>query len=104
MAEIAADAFDADVAFTMLADDQALREVLSTAVCGAAQTPLTIVNMATISVAFAEVLAGRAAATAQNCRRPAPVMGRPDVAAAAKLNILAAGPGAAVDAVEPLSG
>ena len=98
----AAEAFAVDVAFTMLADDQALREVLvDSGLIGRLAKPLTIVNMATISVAFAEELA-RVSAKQGIAYVSAPVMGRPDVAAAAKLNILAAGPGWAIDAVEPL--
>jgi 3-hydroxyisobutyrate dehydrogenase-like beta-hydroxyacid dehydrogenase len=98
----AADAFGAEAVFVMLADDQALREVLlDSGLVDRLKPPLTVVNMATISVAFADELVRR-------CTRPgiayvaAPVMGRPDAAAAAKLNILAAGPGAAIDTVEPL--
>ncbi len=98
----AAEAFDADVAFTMFADDSALRAVLvDSGLIERLGAPLTIVNMATISVAFAEELVDRSAA-AGITYVSAPVMGRPDVAAAAKLNILAAGPGVAIDAVEPL--
>ncbi len=97
-----AEACEAEVVFAMLADDQALREVLlDSGLVDQLQAPLTIVNMATISVAFADELVGRCTA-ADIAYVSAPVMGRPDAAAAAKLNILAAGPGAAIDAVEPL--
>jgi 3-hydroxyisobutyrate dehydrogenase-like beta-hydroxyacid dehydrogenase len=97
-----AEAFDADVAFTMLADDAALREVLiDSGLLDRLSPPLIHVNMATISVAFAEELASR-----WNARGvayvSAPVMGRPDAAAAARLNILAAGPDAAIETVQPL--
>ena len=59
------------------------------------------VNMSTVSVAFADEL------TALHTKRgiayiAAPVMGRPDVAAAGKLNIMAAGPKAAFDVVQRL--
>jgi 3-hydroxyisobutyrate dehydrogenase-like beta-hydroxyacid dehydrogenase len=57
--------------------------------------------MATVSVALAEELAGRWKARGV-AYVAAPVMGRPDAAATAKLNILAAGPDAAVEAVQPL--
>ena len=93
-----AEAFDADVAITMLDDDHAL---LDSFLLDRLGPPLIHVNMATVSVAFAEELAvrwkGRGVAYVA-----APVMGRPDAAAAAKLNILAAGPEAAVEAVQPL--
>jgi 3-hydroxyisobutyrate dehydrogenase-like beta-hydroxyacid dehydrogenase len=98
----AAEAFAAEVVFVMLADDQALRDVLlDSGLVDRLEAPLTIVNMATISVDFAEELAGRCTA-ADIAYVSAPVMGRPDAAAAAKLNILAAGPSAAIDAVESL--
>jgi 3-hydroxyisobutyrate dehydrogenase-like beta-hydroxyacid dehydrogenase len=59
------------------------------------------VNHATISVALARELADA------HARRgigyvAAPVFGRPDMAAAAKLNIVAAGKAAAIDTVRPL--
>jgi 3-hydroxyisobutyrate dehydrogenase-like beta-hydroxyacid dehydrogenase len=97
-----AEAFDGDVAFTMLADDDALREVLiDSGLLDRLAPPLIHVNMATISVAFAEELASRWKARGV-AYVSAPVMGRPDAAAAAKLNILAAGPEAAIETVQPL--
>jgi 3-hydroxyisobutyrate dehydrogenase-like beta-hydroxyacid dehydrogenase len=97
-----ADAFDADVVFTMLADDQALRNILlDSGLLDRLAPPLIHVNMATISVAFAEELAQRWKARSI-AYVSAPVMGRPDAAAAAKLNILAAGPDEAIAAVQPL--
>ena len=57
--------------------------------------------MATVSVAFAQELAARW--KPRNVAYvSAPVMGRPEAAAAAKLTILAAGPDAAIEAVQPL--
>jgi 3-hydroxyisobutyrate dehydrogenase-like beta-hydroxyacid dehydrogenase len=97
-----AEAFASDVVFSMLADDQALRDVLlDSGLLDRLEAPLIHVNMATIAVAFAEELAER------HARRgvayiAAPVMGRPDVAAAGALNILAAGPMAAIAQVQPL--
>src|SRR5271166_1723393 len=97
-----AEAFDADVVFTMLADDQALREILfSNGLADRLGPPLIHVNMATISVAFAEELVRRWKAR-DVAYVSAPVIGRPDAAAAARLNILAAGPDEAIDAVQPL--
>jgi 3-hydroxyisobutyrate dehydrogenase-like beta-hydroxyacid dehydrogenase len=98
------DAFKGDVVFSMLGDDNALRAVLlDTGVLERAShdTVPVHVNMATVSVAFADELA------ALHAKRgidyiAAPVMGRPDVAAAGKLNIMAAGPTAALDKVQPL--
>jgi 3-hydroxyisobutyrate dehydrogenase-like beta-hydroxyacid dehydrogenase len=98
------DAFRGDVVFSMLGDDNALRAVLlETGVLERASrdTVPIHVNMATVSVAFADELA------ALHAKRgidyiAAPVMGRPDVAAAGKLNIMAAGPTAALDKVQPL--
>ena len=97
-----AEAFDADVVFTMLADDEALREILlDSGLLDRLAPPLIHVNMATISVAFAEELARRWKAR-DVAYVSAPVMGRPDAAAAARLNILAAGPDEAIEAVQPL--
>jgi 3-hydroxyisobutyrate dehydrogenase-like beta-hydroxyacid dehydrogenase len=98
------DAFKGDVVFSMLGDDAALRAVLlETGVLERASreaVPIHV-NMATVSVAFADELA------ALHAKRgiayiAAPVMGRPDAAAAGKLNIMAAGPQDAVDRVQPL--
>ena len=97
-----AEAFDADVVFTMLADDQALRDILlDSGLLDRLVPPLIIVNMATISVALAEELARRCKVRVV-AYVSAPVMGRPDAAAAAKLNILAARPEGAIEAVQPL--
>lgn len=98
----AAEAFDAHVAFTMLADDQALRDILiDSGLLDRLGPPLIHVNMATVSVAFAQELAARWKPRSV-AYVSAPVMGRPEAAAAAKLNILAAGPDAAIEAVQPL--
>lgn len=97
-----ADAFDADVVFTMLADDHALREILfDSGLVDRLVPPLIHVNMATISVAFAEELVRRWRARGV-AYVSAPVIGRPDAAAAGRLNILAAGPDEVIDAVQPL--
>lgn len=97
----AEEAFDVDIAFTMFADDQALGEVLiDSGVVDDPGASLTIVNMATTSVVFAQDLVDRLGERGIGYVS-APVMGRPDAAAAAKLNILAAGPEAALDAAEP---
>jgi 3-hydroxyisobutyrate dehydrogenase-like beta-hydroxyacid dehydrogenase len=87
---------------SMLANDQAVREVfLDGGLLDAMDRGTVHVNHATISVALAQELA------AEHEKRglayvAAPVFGRPDMAAAAKLNILAAGTPAAVAKVRPL--
>ncbi|WP_341520964.1 NAD(P)-dependent oxidoreductase [Pseudomonas sp. G.S.17] len=97
-----AQAFGNDVVFSMLADDHALREVLlESGLLDTLKAPLIHINMATIAVAFAEELAALHAERGV-AYIAAPVMGRPDVAAAGALNILAAGPGAAIKTVQPL--
>jgi 3-hydroxyisobutyrate dehydrogenase-like beta-hydroxyacid dehydrogenase len=88
--------------FSMLADDTAVREViLAPGVLEAAPPDTIHVNLATISVALADSLA------AEHRRFgvgyvAAPVFGRPDVAAAGKLNIVAAGDDEILDRVQPL--
>lgn len=97
-----AQAFAADVVFSMLADDKALRAVLlDSGLLKQLKGPLIHVNMATIAVAFADELSGLHAAQGVDYIA-APVMGRPNVAAAGKLNIIAAGSAQAIDTVQPL--
>ncbi|WP_431061208.1 NAD(P)-dependent oxidoreductase [Pseudomonas abietaniphila] len=97
-----AEAFDADVVFSMLADDKALRLVLlDSGLLKQLKAPLIHVNLATIAVTFADELAELHKAQGIDYIA-APVMGRPNVAAAAQLNILAAGPEQAIDTVQPL--
>jgi 3-hydroxyisobutyrate dehydrogenase-like beta-hydroxyacid dehydrogenase len=98
------DAFKGDVVFSMLGDDNALRAVFleNGLLERASRDTVPIhVNMATVSVAFADEFA------ALHAKRgiayiAAPVMGRPDAAAAGKLHIMAAGPAAAIEKVQPL--
>ena len=91
-----------EVLCSMLANDQAVREViLDSGLLDAMDRGTVHVNHATISVALVREL------TAAHARRglgyvSAPVFGRPDMAAAAKLNILAAGAPAAIAKVRPL--
>ncbi|BCM85552.1 NAD(P)-dependent oxidoreductase [Methylobacterium indicum] len=97
-----AEAFRGDAAVTMLADDAALRAVIvEGGLLDQAERPGLHLGTSTISVALAEELAavhGRAGVPYIS----APVFGRPDVAEAGKLNILAAGPEAAIAAAQPL--
>jgi 3-hydroxyisobutyrate dehydrogenase-like beta-hydroxyacid dehydrogenase len=91
-----------EVVCSMLANDQAVREVILQSGLLDAMDPGTVhVNHATISVALARELTG------EHARRglgyvAAPVFGRPDMAAAATLNILVAGKPAVIEKVRPL--
>lgn len=97
-----AEAFDADVVFTMLSDDAAIRAVLlDTGVLQGARAGVVHVVTSTISVDFVGELAALHASL-DLAYVAAPVFGRPDVAASAQLNIVAAGAPAAVAAVQPL--
>ncbi|WP_276330764.1 NAD(P)-dependent oxidoreductase [Paraburkholderia bryophila] len=99
--ETPAQALQADIALTMLADDQAIRSVLLDAnPLYQARPGLVHVVASTISVAFARELMEihRAAGIAYVA---APVLGRPDVAAKGDLNVLAAGAPAALKKVMP---
>lgn len=95
-------AVQGEVVCSMLANDQAVRDVLLDGGLLDAMDPGTVhVNHATISVALAKELAE------EHVKRgleyvAAPVFGRPDVAAAGKLNILVAGKPSAIDKVRPL--
>lgn len=101
-AETAKDALSGEVVFSMLAQDEAIAEVLlESGALDAARPGLVHINLATVSVAFAQRL------EAEHARRglgyvAAPVMGRPDVAAKGQLNVLCAGAADAVDRVTPL--
>ena len=103
-ADVAAEPADAfgGVVFSMLADDQAVRQtVLEPGLSRRAPADTVHVNLATVSVALAEEL------SAEHQRHgvgyvAAPVFGRPDAAAAGQLAIVAAGPSAALDRVQPL--
>ncbi|WP_017460978.1 NAD(P)-dependent oxidoreductase [Dyella ginsengisoli] len=91
-----------DAVCSMLANDQAVRAVFLGSGLLDAMDPGTVhVNHATISVALAQELAAAHAARGIDYVA-APVFGRPDMAAAAKLNIVAAGKPAAIGKVQPL--
>ncbi len=96
----AREACAAEVVFSILSDDRAVSEVLLGAALPA--TPGTVhVNMATISPQLSDELAARLHEA--GCGYiAAPVLGRPDVAALGKLNILAAGPSAEIERVQAL--
>lgn len=102
LVDLAADAFQADVVFTMLSDDHAIRDVIIDAgLLATAQPGLIHVVTSTISVAFAQELE-RLHDDEGLGYVSAPVLGRPNVAAAGQLNILAAGKAEVVVAIEPL--
>jgi 3-hydroxyisobutyrate dehydrogenase-like beta-hydroxyacid dehydrogenase len=96
-------ATDRDVVFTMLADDAALDSVMSgvNGLVAGLKPGALHVSMSTIAVATAERLAATHRAQGQGflC---APVFGRPEAAAAAKLFIVAAGDPADLRAASPL--
>jgi 3-hydroxyisobutyrate dehydrogenase-like beta-hydroxyacid dehydrogenase len=99
-AEDAAQALAADIALSMLANDEAMDAVLTEEAVSAARDGIHVA-MGSISPRLAEDLDTRFGAVGARYIA-APVLGRPVVAAAGKLNILAAGPVDAVDAVAPL--
>jgi 3-hydroxyisobutyrate dehydrogenase-like beta-hydroxyacid dehydrogenase len=98
-----ADACRSDVVVTMLADDGAVEGVVvgKKGVIGSLRKGAIHVSMSTISVALSERLAATHANAGQRFVA-APVFGRPEMAAAAKLFIVAAGAPSAIDACLPL--
>ena len=96
------DTLNGDAVFTMLSDDRAIREVmLDTGILSQAHPGLVHVITSTISVAFADELSA-VHTEAKVAYVAAPVLGRPSVAAAGELNILAAGDAKALTKVGPL--
>ena len=98
-----AEACAAEVVITMLADDEALRQVALAAegIVAALREGGTHISMSTVSVE----LTGRLAQAHGQARQKlvaAPVFGRPEMAAAAKLFIVAAGAPGALSACQPL--
>lgn len=92
----------ADFLLTMLANDAATRSVvIDQGVLDAAHPGLIHINLATVSVALAKELAGL-----HRQRKigyvAAPVFGRPDAAAAGKLNIVVAGDPETVAKARPI--
>ncbi|MES1924012.1 NAD(P)-dependent oxidoreductase [Salinisphaera sp. T31B1] len=100
-ADSPADCAACDVLITMLADDAALQAVVEEHGLIDAMGAATVhVNMATVSVACARDMAERHA-NAGKTYIAAPVLGRPDIAKAAKLNIVAAGHSDAIETARP---
>jgi 3-hydroxyisobutyrate dehydrogenase-like beta-hydroxyacid dehydrogenase len=97
-----AEAFDAEVVFSMLSEDSVIETVIvNSGALDGARAGAVHVNLSTISVSLARRL------EAMHRERglgyvAAPVLGRPDVAASGGLVVLAAGAPAAVETVLPL--
>jgi 3-hydroxyisobutyrate dehydrogenase-like beta-hydroxyacid dehydrogenase len=87
--------------FSMLANEDVVREVLPAALLRTAPPGFVHVNHATISVAAADEFAAQAAADGYGYVA-APVIGRPDAAAAGAITVLAAGPADALAASLPM--
>src|SRR5258705_2938086 len=98
-----ADACRGEVVITMLADDTAVAGVVLSSDGVIANLPAGAIHlsMSTISVELSKKLAQKHADAGQRFVA-APVFGRPDAAAAAKLFIVAAGDPAAVQVCQPL--
>ncbi len=95
------DAFKGEAAICMLANDASTNEVVTDDLLAAAPKGFVHVNMATVSVALAKSLSERLKARGLHYVA-APVFGRAEVAAAAKLNIVAGGSDEAIARVQPL--
>jgi 3-hydroxyisobutyrate dehydrogenase-like beta-hydroxyacid dehydrogenase len=93
----------AEVVITMLADDAAIREVMhaSDGILDSLQPGALHISMSTISVAISRAMA-KAHAEKKQHYVAAPVFGRPDAAAAAKLFTVAAGAKQDIDRCQPL--
>jgi 3-hydroxyisobutyrate dehydrogenase-like beta-hydroxyacid dehydrogenase len=98
----------AEVAITMLADDHAVESVVfgqtaekGKGILDSLPPNATHISMSTISVALSRRLAAAHAEHKQHYVA-APVFGRPEAAAAAKLFIVAAGPAAQIERCHPL--
>jgi 3-hydroxyisobutyrate dehydrogenase-like beta-hydroxyacid dehydrogenase len=89
---------DADIAITMVADDNALREIAwrSGGMIAALPKGAIHISMSTIGTALAAELEDAHADAAQQFVS-APVFGRPDAAADGRLIVVAAGPDHAID-------
>ena len=98
-----ADACNGDVVLTMLADDNAVESVTlgNDGILEYLRTDAVHVSCSTISVALSETLTELHAKAAQGFVA-APVFGRPEAAAAAKLFVVSAGPRQTIERVRPL--
>ncbi len=98
-----ADACKGDVVFTMLADDSAVESVVfgNDGILEYLAVDAVHVSCSTISVALSETLTQTHAKAGQGFVS-APVFGRPEAAAAARLFVVGAGPRKAWERVKPL--
>ena len=96
------DALQGDAVFSMLSNDQVMRQLgLAGPLLQRAAKNLIHVNLATISVAFAKELAA-AHHKAGISYISSPVFGRPDMAQTAQLVLVAGGDAAALKTMEPV--
>jgi 3-hydroxyisobutyrate dehydrogenase-like beta-hydroxyacid dehydrogenase len=102
-ARTVSEACGGDVVVTMLANDDAVEAVTfgDDGIAASLQPGATHVSASTISVAFAQRLTAAHAEAGQGFVA-APVFGRPEAAAAAKLFVVAAGAPATVQAISPV--
>jgi 3-hydroxyisobutyrate dehydrogenase-like beta-hydroxyacid dehydrogenase len=100
-----ADACRGDAIVTMLANDEALANVTLDEGGIIASLPKGAIHISssTISVALSEALA-KAHGDVGQCFVAAPVFGRPELAAAGQLFVVAAGAPAAIEAAQPIFG
>jgi 3-hydroxyisobutyrate dehydrogenase-like beta-hydroxyacid dehydrogenase len=98
-----ADVCKADVVITMLANDDAVREVVygDSGLLASLTKGSVHVSLSTISVALSQQLAADHDLAGQRFVA-APVFGRPDAAAAGKLFVVAAGPQEAIETANPV--
>jgi 3-hydroxyisobutyrate dehydrogenase-like beta-hydroxyacid dehydrogenase len=97
----ASEVLEVDVVIPMLADDAAVRAVwLESGLARRLPKEAVHLNMATVSMGIARELA----AVQKDAYVSAPVFGRPPVAAQGQLDIIAAGPKAALEKCQPLFG
>jgi 3-hydroxyisobutyrate dehydrogenase-like beta-hydroxyacid dehydrogenase len=103
LAATVSDACRGDAVITMLADDNAVNEVVSgdDGVLASLARDAIHVCSSTISVSLSADLAERHVRAGQGYIA-APVFGRPDVAAAGKLFVMAAGPRATIGTAKPI--
>src|SRR5690554_1182615 len=102
-ASVAEAAAGRDVVFTILTDDRALREVVDAGLLEALPNGSIHVPMGTHSVTLLAELE-RVHKDAGRVLVAAPVLGRPDAAAAGQLGIVAGGPAEAIDKLAPVFG
>jgi 3-hydroxyisobutyrate dehydrogenase-like beta-hydroxyacid dehydrogenase len=101
LAKTVAEAGRNDVVLTMVADDQALRQILDGGLLEALPKGAVHISLSTISVAMAEELK-KLHSDRQQLFVSAPVFGRPDAAASKKLWVVAAGASKTLAKVRPV--